>query len=123
MGARLPTFSIRARARLPDQLSPFRRFDRHKRGDLLGTEVSRLRSKLEHLVADIGRADDLLDVGAELRDNRLRRLAGREQGVPAQDLEAGISRLRNRGNIRYERAARGTGDGKGAKLARLHLRQ
>ena len=72
---------------------------------------------------DIGRTHDLLDLGAELRDDRLRGFARREQGVPPQNLEAGKSCLRNRGNIRYQLAARETGDGKGAKLARLHLRQ
>ena len=72
---------------------------------------------------DIGRTDDLLDLSAELRDDRLRGLARREQGVPPQNFEAGKSRLRNRGNIRYQLAARETGDGEGAQLARLHLRQ
>src|SRR6478752_264051 len=122
-GTRLRLFSIGARSRLPDQLSPLGRLDRDKRDDLLAAHVSRLRSKLEQLVVDIGRTHDLLDLSAELRDDRLRGFARREQGVPPQNLEARKFRPRNRGNIRYQLAARETGDGKGAKLARLHLRQ
>src|SRR4051794_9054648 len=92
--------SIGARARLADQLSPLGRFNTDKCGDLFGAHISRLCSKLEHLVVDIGRADDLLDVTAELLDNGLRRLARRKQGVPAQDLKSGKSLLRNGRNIR-----------------------
>src|SRR3954454_5445627 len=104
MGRAAPFALIGARARLPDQLSPLGRFDRDKGGDLLGTHVSRLRSKLEQLIVDIGRTDDLLDLSAELRDDRLRSLARREQGVPAQNFEAGKPRLRNGGNVRYQLA-------------------
>src|SRR5437867_4876685 len=115
--------SVGLRARLANDLAPFDDFRLHVVGGLLLRAAHRVERAESEPLAYLGVADGGIDRLVELLHDRRRRARGDEHADPGVVLHAGKARFRESRDIRERRDALRAGDGEGAKLPGLDLRQ
>src|SRR5688572_23109198 len=93
------------RAGILDRFRPLRVLALHERHTVCNRPAEDGDADLPERGAGVGRLQDALDLGRELRDDLLRRLARREDAVPARDLESRQSRFGDRRQIGEQRIA------------------
>src|ERR1700704_4946823 len=89
--------SIHFRARFLHDVGPFDDLGLDHHGKFLARVSDRLRTEPDDLLVDVGKLQDLHDLGIEALDDLRRRAGWSEYALPRSDLEAGKTRFRERG--------------------------